>query len=699
MASNVEKLPEKKNKLTALSTASNNPIVNAMTTVRESGVDADSLRNPWNTDDIYIKGGDYSIYEDMLKDDQVNIALAIKKDLIVGSGYQFICEDEDSQEIREDLEIAFKEDFEGSFEDSLLEILTAYEFGFSITEKQFTLREDNSLTLKCLKTRHPVSWLFHQDEFGKVIRYEQQGTSPKFEDVNPDSIIHFINNPRFDNPYGTSDLRAAYAAYFIKQQIIRYYAIFMEKAASPIPIAKYDKNIAEDADIQKIHDTIKRFQASTAMTIPKEFEVDFVEAKGNGEVYINGINIFNMFIGRSLFVPDLLGFQGKETTGGSQALGQEQMQVFFKHIMRRRRTIEKMVNKHLVEPIVKWNHGDVEKYPKFKFMPIEERQAEMNAKLWLEAIRSPSYKVTNEDINHFKKIIDFPETEFDEMEEDPIEDIAANEPDPNKVDVEKEDKDMFAQSERSRKIDFKSLGSILDSSLDLFVANSKPIINEIYESLYSSLRDPANKNIEKIKVSQPKMRKLKKLLDKSFSEVWEKSTDIARAEVEKSDFAIQPAKEFIETLDAENFGAIGDWEYEIMKGARVEMVSAIKDGKPLSSVIDVLDETGKKALQVSTERYARTKFTEVMNKARINYFNETGIVAGYEYSAILDGRTSEICQGLHGKKFKAGTEPVPPLHFNCRSLLIPITKFEEFKPDKNMDGFIEKNIGKGFAKQ
>jgi hypothetical protein len=57
---------------------------------------------------------------------------------------------------------------------------------------------------------------------------------------------------------------------------------------------------------------------------------------------------------------------------------------------------------------------------------------------------------------------------------------------------------------------------------------------------------------------------------------------------------------------------------------------------------------------------------------------------------------------LHGKFFKAGDEPIPPMHFNCRSVLVPITKYEEFKPTESIKGqpvdeFIEENKGKGFS--
>ena len=93
-----------------------------------------------------------------------------------------------------------------------------------------------------------------------------------------------------------------------------------------------------------------------------------------------------------------------------------------------------------------------------------------------------------------------------------------------------------------------------------------------------------------------------------------------------------------------------------------------------------------------------------MNKGRVAFFEESGVVSGYQYSAILDDRTTDICRGLHGKTFRAGDQPIPPMHFNCRSMLIPITIYESFEPDKKVgktpiEDFIEEKKGSGFPKQ
>jgi len=694
-------------------------------TVRETGVDADSQLNPWNADDLYQKAGGYRIYDNMLKDDQVSVALAIKKDLIIGSGFHIVCEGDDQQDIRTSLECALNDDPDTPFEDSLLELLTAYDYGFSVSEKQFKLKEDGSLTLKAIKTRSPIPWLFHQDVYGNIVRYEQQGTNDKrFQDIDPNALLHFVNNSRFGNPYGTSDLRVAYQAYFIKTQIVKFYAIFLEKAASPIPTAKYDKS-ATDQEVDQVYNVIKRFQTSTAIAYPDNFALDFLETKGDhGKSYIDGINMMNMFIGRALFVPDLLGFQGGPTTGGSQALGREQMVVFFKHIMRRRRIVENLINKHIIKPIVTWNFGPLEKFPKFKLKPIEDVQAERNARLWLEAVKGRVYTPTPEEINHFKKICEFPESDDDELEEmDPIDEINSQVEEPEEKTTSQkseENRERFAEKKYDvpegtyhEKTDFSAIEKQLDSDQDLLVTESTGLVDEIFAQFSQDIQKLRPNDVDRLdklnrlKLRAPLTRKLSKLLNKSFNQSFDNSQKLAQKEVRKSaveKFAILPPDKFLETLLAENDAFVSDLEDNVIKATRARIIAAVKDGLPIQPVLEEIKGTVRDETLRSIERYSRTKFTEVMNKGRLAFFESTGAVAGYQFAAVLDDRTTPICEGLHGKKFKAGDEPVPPLHWFCRSTLIPITIYEEFEPDSEVDGqdvnqFIKENKAKGFAKQ
>lgn len=681
---------------------------------------ADSYKMPYNPDDLYQKTFDYSIYEKMTNDDQVNVCLRLKKDLILGDGAQIVSTDEGQEEIIEDIESALFKDYEGNFIDDLEEILTAYDFGISITEKVFKIRNGNLLGLKSLKTRHPNSWLLYQDDKGNVTKYEQRTVAGNI-DVPKSNIIHFINDKRFQNPYGTSDLRSAYNAWLTKTHIVRFFSIFLEKAASPIPVGKYNKN-APPGVADKILEVLKRFQTKTAITIPDDVEVEFLEAKNNGDVYHKAIHLFNMFIGRSLFVPDLVGFTGSETGGGSLALGKEQMNLFFMHILRRRSSLEDTINREIIAPIINYNWGFVEKPPVFKFKPIDEFKAVELAKTWLEAVKGNVYKPSEEEVNHFRKLVKFPtgDVEFKEAV-NPFQGAIPNDKKEPEIKEEKEegkeseaDKKEFAKAydstpgDYSKKVDFKAMKNKLDDYDKSLMNEAEPIVRKMLLDLKDQIEKKKivqNQNVDRIDSLSLKYKKeLNQVLKNSFHQLYKDATVQAKTEITKSNFA-KPLNEdkWLEVIDKENYNFIGDFEYNINKKTRVELIAAIKDGRPLSTVLTILDDQLKELSEIALERYARTKHTEVMNNARKDYFDSTGVVTGYQCSAILDDRTSEICSGLHGKFFKADDAPIFPLHFNCRSTLIPITKYEKFTPTESIKGmspdkFIEEYKGAGFSK-
>jgi len=693
-------------------------------TVAESSTHADSFIKPYNPCDLWQKAGDYSIFEEMRKDDQVHAGMQLKKDLVIGSGWSIVSNDDGQEDLVDDLTSRLSEDPEDAFEDHLEELVeNAYSFGFVLSEKLFQLREDQSLTFKELKSRHPDTWLIHTDKHGNISKFEQHGMEGLL-DINPKSLIHYRINPLHQNPYGTSDLRTAYAAWFSKRQFIRYYAIFAEKHMSPTPVAKYDTNTPQ-SKVTEMFNIIKKFQTKTAITIPKAFEVEFLESKSNGEAYIKGINMFNMFIGRSLLVPDLLGLTGSETSGGSFSLGKEQMAVFFKHIQRRRKAIERIVNRHIIQPIVVWNNGHMDNYPKFQFDPISDNDAIEYAKTFVEAMKGRLYRANDEEINHFRGLIKFPKGEIQEPEKPepfppgntPL-DTKESKPLPQEQqkeleDKKKEEKKDFKKEfkplgEFDSRVDYKAAAALLQSSEDKILSEAMPLIEKIYDDLYSQIQkkkillDPAKpERIDTIKLKH--LGALQQVIKRQFKQHFIDSKIMARGELFKAKFSQPlPSDEFLEFLEQESFQYIGDFEYAISKGARLALMNAIKDGTPLSQVINLMDDKLKKASMVSIERYSRTKTTEIMNRGRVAEFEASKAVHGYQFSAILDDRTTAICSGLHGKKFKAGSEVIPPLHFNCRSILLPITIFEEFEPDKKVgkteiNTFIDDNKGVGFS--
>lgn len=74
----------------------------------------------------------------------------------------------------------------------------------------------------------------------------------------------------------------------------------------------------------------------------------------------------------------------------------------------------------------------------------------------------------------------------------------------------------------------------------------------------------------------------------------------------------------------------------------------------------------------SAQTFAITTNATIQNAARMEVFKQMPSVGFVEWSAILDNRTSAICQSLSGKIWGINDpHPTPPAHPRCRSILLP----------------------------
>jgi SPP1 gp7 family putative phage head morphogenesis protein len=106
-----------------------------------------------------------------------------------------------------------------------------------------------------------------------------------------------------------------------------------------------------------------------------------------------------------------------------------------------------------------------------------------------------------------------------------------------------------------------------------------------------------------------------------------------------------------------------------------ELRQAIALGETVDDVSDRL-ETVQGIAETSAERLARTALNDVGNRARLETYRENSdVIRALRFTATLDSRTSLICAGLDGQEFDLDDAdlPTPPLHPNCRSVLVPVT--------------------------
>ena len=692
---------------------------------------------PWNPDPL-VKGNDYKIYDEMVNDDQVKATLALKKNFITNTGWEIQCEDEEIKTWVTDSLNAINRDepMEPCFDDILDDMLSAYEYGFSLSEPVYALQKDtNRWAYKAVKTRPPHSFRFELEEKGRVIKVIQSTVRGELQ-FKPDKFLHHVYQQKFGNPYGLSDLSAAHGDWKAKKFIKRFMAIYLERFASPTVVAKYSPQWGTD-EINRMQTIIKSIQNNTTIAIPADAEVEFLQnGKDSNDTFLKALAYLNTTIARAILVPDLIGMSGGETSGGSYALGTKQFEVFLGTIKKDRKSLSAKITAKLIQPMVNINFGeDIE--CKFCFTPFTETNLIEYAKLWLEAVNGKHWIPTDDEVNHLRKMVGFPEGAIERPEpalppqfpgagggrgmDDPEtpgkpgngrgtgpgengKDTKEPEAEENKigapdvyVPVRNKLKTYRALTEGEQKVNFTQIEQELDSDEDKVLRALASAGKDILNDYISQLREKGLlRRFEPEKVNQLQPRFLKPMnaeLRGYLEEIFGESYERARGEivvVGKRKFAgmILP-EEYLEVLKAESFKMVGDYTTEITKKAKNLIVDGMKQGIGESAIIGLIREEVRDVSDKWLRATMRTKTTEVFNRARRAYWETDEIakqiVTAYQYSAILDQRTSEICRKLDQKIFSLGEDVqriTPPLHFNCRSILVPMTKFEDFETQK-----------------
>jgi SPP1 gp7 family putative phage head morphogenesis protein len=103
--------------------------------------------------------------------------------------------------------------------------------------------------------------------------------------------------------------------------------------------------------------------------------------------------------------------------------------------------------------------------------------------------------------------------------------------------------------------------------------------------------------------------------------------------------------------------------------AETEIFQGIALGSNPRVVADRLYKAGTMAKNRANTT-VRTWYNSVINQSHISTY-KAGNIETVEFLATLDMRTSGVCLAKDGKVYPMDEAPVPPLHPNCRSTLLP----------------------------
>lgn len=700
---------------------------------------------PYNPDLLSNKRGAFGIYDEMRRDDQIKAVLWMKKFMVLSTGWEISVDNDEFDEIASEIKKNLLEIDFPNFGDAISNMLTHLDYGFSITEPVFEISDTGEklkVKLKSLKTRAPHTFVIHSDDTGEIEKIEQY-TNKGFITITHDELkglMLLIHQYEFGVPYGTSDLQSAYRAWVTKESVIKFWAIYLERFGNPIIVGTVP-DVTPQADRDSLISIFENLQAKTGLVVPDGVDIKLLNNIATTGEFERAVNNCNMMISRSMMIPDLIGIGGAEISGGSFSLGRKQFEIFFLTISKIRNDLENIINRYIIAPLVSYNYGITGgEIPKWKLNEMDSDDISLYLKLWLDAIRGNIWKPTDEEINHFRKQIKFPIGDI--IRPDPVSwdtgngmpdnmpkgkgggadigggsggggdgsgggGIPADVLDPTgeeeRKEREKERRSEYTkrtQTSYESKIDFSKIEQTEDKN-DL---ESVKILSPIYRKIKEGLIDVVqNKRlIEGRKIGLIPDLKLKYLKDLQIAwrSVLRSTLDLgwesAAKEVKKPKkmASVQNLPmEFEDTLNERSFFITGIERERILKKSRQIIMSGIEKGETTKEVAHKLGQYFEEyEIGASTlETIVKTNTNKVFNMGRRRFFEDPsldGFVKAYQFSAIIDSRTTPICEKLDREIYAVGDPYIdkitPPLHFNCRSLLVPITEGEDYEVSKQV---------------
>jgi SPP1 gp7 family putative phage head morphogenesis protein len=690
----------------------------------------------YNPDELLSRKG-YKIYQKMMSDEQIKAVVRFKRDAITSRAWQFTSEYEELSEEENALRIKIFEaaikKMNGSFSDATNTIMSAMYQGFSITEKVMKLNVIDGKSwygIDHLRLKPCETFYFYPDEFGNILRVTQRMFGDE-QDIDMEKFIHYVQNPEWDEQYGRSELRECYRAWFSKDMIIKFQNIHLERFAGGFVWARPQQGKQLNPGTQEytnLQTVLSNIHTKTSMIVPGGIDLNVVQG-ATTDIFDKAIAQCDKAIAKSLLVPNLLGIS-EQGAHGSLAQADSQLEAFLWTLEADATRLEECLNEQLFEDIGDLNFGDG-LYPHFKFNPISEKSKLSLIATWSDLVAKGAVEPSDTDEQFLRDLMDMPDkgTPLKTVSQPASGTPSSNgntPPEPGKVPavptptpgkgnvppleetvVGKMGIAVSAFSRAMKRVDFAVIASQSDNashttSYDVAAANSDAV-----KRIVDGIEGITLADIPKIKFTADELGKLKAAVASGLKESWGIGVDHAKRELSKASrqkkFDIgnlslnELASEFIKSrsftitgnISGATISAIQNVLTEGVKNSKTQAEMKQEIYKRLESDGMLTDDAVQEALGTTTVKstnaristIVRTTSFEAINEARYKVFSDPaldGFVEALEYSAIMDDRVTEICSSLNGDIYPVDDEVwntfTPPNHYNCRSLLIPVTQ-------------------------
>lgn len=717
------------------------PDMQIQSTARGDYISAQYNIQPYNPDALLSKKG-YDIIEEMRNDDQVRAVMTLKKFARISTGWVI----QPASSSKSDTAAAEfckwnLENLAGTFNKHLYQLMSALDYGFSITEKNWELSKEGvyngKIILQSLKTRKPDYFTFYQDEHGNLEKngVAQEQVDNSIKPMSADKFLLYTYQEEFDNLYGRSDYRAFYREWWIKSVILKFYAMWLERFPFPPTIGWYPHGTT-DTDIDALEDILEHLQTGTIATFPMGINLDQLEVPATAsDAYKVALDVCNKGITRGALVPDLLGFS-ESGSRGSYALGKKHFDVFLWILEDLGSSISALINEQLLTQITGYNF-DADP-PTFQMIsPDEDPETKSKIlKILLDAM------VVDPDEEWVRDYMNVPQRnqpyirkfhhEIHESHERTRNESLQESPDPSNTIPEPFPYRPLTEYEKAAQVDFQETKFFLEKWVsDVSKTVSDLLAKQISQMMPEIKAYFVDKDYRSIRNLKLDTKEMETAMEGQFMEVYLFSMANGVGELEKS---LNQRLAFSETLQSETFQDaptpaerlkqfIG--RVPLTKAEWIKLVSGFKSkaftiaGFIEKDIIreiqwltyraidedwfvrDLVKEIERSQVQYTgkawtlppetpmkdyhTKLIFRNAISDIYNGARRDLYFDPEVdefVPALQYSAILDERTRQTHRDMDEKIYPK-SDPIwkewwPPNGHNCRCTVIPVTANMDF---------------------
>lgn len=389
-------------------------------------------------DEILRRKG-WATYRDMRHDDQVKVCMSFKKILVHGRAWEIKPADESDQakDIAEFVEFNLKAI---NFEETVKQALTALDFGYSIGELVWEVKDFKgslAVHLKAIKHRDPEGMEINIDKHGNLVNFIQarqiSGVVPHHVIVEPNKVWYFVHQGEFGNPNGMSDLRAAYRSWWAKKFIVNFWNVFLERMGQPMTLMKYPVGASPDLK-DALQGILRGLSTKTEILVPEGVEVELIEATraGKGD-YEKALQFHNQSIARAILMVSMLGAGGDNVQRGSDSQSRIHLRVLFKMADALSKSVLWTFEKQVIKQLVDMNFKHDGLYPSILYQDYGEFEGIEIADTIRLLHAAGIFDMDQADVNYARSVLGLPLR----GEGDPEDDVVRPQPlpppgDPNK---------------------------------------------------------------------------------------------------------------------------------------------------------------------------------------------------------------------------------------------------------------------------